>query len=257
MPGEIYVKLYKYHSEYYVSGMKLLTTCLLVCLFFAASGQRLFTSRVEVTDSEIIIQYNLESDADDRFVVQVYHSLDSFSAPMMNVSGDVGNNVIAGPNKTVRIPKNLFSNSSEVQFEILAERRESFISIDSVGFKKKVRRGRPVDLVWKGGDPKDIYTVLLSDGSDSLHYIDNTLNNGSYTWIPSMELELKQDYSIQIININNPAQFSNTNNFKVYRKIPLALWGLAGGIPLLTSSMIEAAKLRRQIGDPPGPPDLN
>ncbi len=233
---------------------KLLLIVLLVP--FLSTAQKIENLRAVVQASEITITYTISpTNTLDKFDVAIYSSHNNYSAPLQQVSGDIGRGIGAGENKKIiwYARNELGDFKGDISFEVRAEVIATFVQTNQFS---SVKRGKSVPITWRGGNSSQDVKVELLKGGTIESVIATTSNNGSYTWSISAKEKTGSDYQIRLTNGKETVVSSN---FSIKLKVPTLVKilpvAVIGAVVVLVSgkskSSTEDAKTNL-----PTPPDL-
>lgn len=95
---------------------------------------------------------------------------------------------------------------------------------------KNFRRGKEQRLAWKGNDDTVPVRLELFKGNKMLFTVNPVVVGNSYVWRIPADMNLGNDYRIQIVNLKNTDNTAISPEFSIKRKVPLGLKiaGLAG-----------------------------
>ncbi len=227
---------------------------LLLLVSFAGYSQKIGNLKASTVGEKIFITYDIAAQyPGDKFDIDLYASSNNYSAPLQKLTGDVGKGLSAGNGKRIEwdAKAELGDYQGEILFEIHAEVIAAFLITNEI---KSARRGKSVQLNWRGGSKnQDVKIELLKSGVNQ-GVIATTSNSGSYFWsIPSNE-KVDSDYELRLANAGETI---TTSQFSIKHKVPTlvkvipvavvaAVIGLAGGSKSPSNSETSL----------PSPPDL-
>jgi hypothetical protein len=179
----------------------------LIALFLFAHtfvyAQRIDNVKAATAGDKVVITYDINDAAEgQKFKVRLYASHDNYSSPLAQVSGDVGQNSELFPGISKRIEWNAKSELKEFDGDITFEVRADVISTGArfVGpsLGAKVKRGKNVDIQWKGIGSSQIVKLELLKGGYSISQIGETSNRTNYTWTIPKAAAKGKDYQIKL-----------------------------------------------------------
>lgn len=233
---------------------------LLFCtLIFTTSA---FAQRVENIKAEVlgdgekvIITYDITGASEgQKFKVTLYSSHNNFAAPLSLVTGDVGRDreLPAGLGKRIEwsAKSELKEFVGDVTFEVRAELVATFF-IDSPTVGSKFKKGKTLDITWKGGSQGESMRLDLMKGNTVVTQIASVQNNQRFSWVIPKSMEKGNDYQVRLTGDSGSAV---SGNFGIKSKTPLMLKILpvvaVGGIAYL----VLGGKDKKE-SDLPKPPE--
>jgi len=199
--------------------------------FLELKAQKVDNVRATTSGDLIIITYDLSgTKPEERFSVKLYSSHNSFVTPVQQVTGDVGDNIIAGKDRRIA-----WSAKSEIKdfkgnlsFEVRAdliipavvpETTPVTPSQFSFGALSSVKRGSNMQINWSGGsNTENVKLELLKEGAPQ-QTVMNSRNTGSYSW--SVPSNMKPGtYQLKITGTSSNAVSSG---FSIKHKVPTLL----------------------------------
>jgi hypothetical protein len=224
-------------------------------------AQRIDNVKAAVAGDKVVITYDINDAADgQKFKVRLYGSHDNFNNPLAQVSGDVGGSSELFPGLGKRIEWNAKSELKEFDGDITFEVRADVISMvrfvgPSLG--TKVKRGKNVDISWKGIGSSQVVKLELLKGGYTISGIGETSNRSTYSWtIPKSAIKGK-DYQIKLTTSNTTI---TSDVFTVKSRTPFIVKVLpflvAGGVAavLLAPGDEGGENIEPQNNDLPEPP---
>lgn len=209
--------------------VKLLTIFGIFCVT-SSLGQTFENIRILKDEDRIIIIYDLVSiDRVSNVMVRVFSSVDDYTLPLSNVSGDVGA-VLPGPNKRIiwQAGEAIANNFLDISFRFKSETIKGWKIISPTA--KGMRRGMKNTIQWQGGEAgSDVNIQLIKPGLEYEQII-QTKNTGSFVWDTPKNLKPGNGYAIRI-STNN---ISIEHRFSIKRKFPLIYYGIpAAGLVII------------------------
>jgi hypothetical protein len=203
---------------------KILTlTLVIVITCISSRGQKLTVTDIQVKGQLILVNYNLEDvPPGNELYVQLFSSIDNFISPVKKVSGDVGNSIEPGLNKT--ITWNYADEYPDYKGKISLEvRGRAFVPVArfrNIDQNSVYKRGKNYSVDWKPGNNK-VVDIELYQGSTRVQGESNINNSGSYNLHLLTNLKPGNEYRIKISDSRNPEENTYSEYFTVKRKIPL------------------------------------
>ena len=216
--------------------------------------------------SQVTITYDLEgSEAGQKFDVVIKSSKDNFTAPLKEVTGDVGTNQTAGTHKTItwNARKELGAFKGDIAFEITAT-----ITFTPLKFIKPttgagVKIGKTYTVEWKGGDVNRNLKLELLKNNSQVMDMGNINNTGSYAWQVPKTMTKGGGFQLKLSDPTQPNDAIVSGTFQL-KKIPIWVYIapaalVAGGVAALLISNSSGGGggepgNSNPIADPPPPP---
>ena len=169
---------------------------------------------------KIVITYDISADfAGDKFDISLYASSNNFSSPLQQVRGDVGKGQADGKSKRIEWDaKNELGNfKGELSFEVRAEVIAAFMLRNEI---KSAKRGKSVQLDWRGGAKNQDVKIELLKAGVSQGVVGTVTNNGTYQWNVAANEKTGSGYQLRFINGKEAV---TTQSFSIKHKIPTLL----------------------------------
>jgi hypothetical protein len=243
--------------------LKLSLSGLALCVSVAVFAQDFAIRKVEIALGKVILHYTLLDSVQRRnYTINVYSSKDNFIAPLDDVSGDVGLEVKPGGNKRIvwdPVAEYGKDFNGKISLEVRGRVYIPFVRFDGFEDYKSVKRGKDYEITWSGGTPQNILNFELYKGDKKVTAFPNIANVGHHTIKLPTSIKPGSDYKFKITDSKNKDEIVYTSNFRVKRKVPLALKvipvvAVGAAIYLVTSSADEKEGDDSLI-DPIGPPN--
>jgi hypothetical protein len=216
----------------------------LVSLSSFALAQRIENIRAEVIgDGEkVVITYDINgASAGQKFKITLYGSHNSYASPLSLVAGDVGldKEILAGPNKRIEwsAKSELKDFKGDIIFEVRGEPigvAPSQLVVESPTMGKTLKKGKNMEIVWRGGAPGENIKIELLRGGTSVSQITNGTSNQRYSWTIPKDLEKAADYQVRLTGTSGSAL---SGTFAIKKKTSFLLFALpvaaAGGAAAL------------------------
>ncbi len=206
-------------------------------------AQRIENVNAVLNQNETItIRYDLiGSDQNQRFRISIFSSHNNFSSPLNRVSGDVGNDIAPGTNRTIlwQAKDELGNYSGNLTFEV----RGSVIAATQTGpqpltftspkVNDAFKIGKSMNILWQGGIPNNDVKLELFQNDIRLRNIGTSPNRGNYSY--SVPTDLKGDgFAIKLFNLSDPNASVLSGSFKIRGKTPVYIKlipvGVAAGV---------------------------
>lgn len=210
----------------------------------AASAQEFTIRSVELTETQVVIRYDLLDTARERtYNVFLYSSHDNFLAPLTKVSGDIDLEVRPGANKKIVWDAKAELGATfagEVELEIRGRVFIPFIRLIDFDKVTAHKRGVPVFVKWSGGTRQNILDFRLYRGEKLVHTFQNAPNNQEYKIAFDKKTRPGKNYYLKISDTKNKDQSIRSAPFAIKRKYPLAAKVIVGaGLAFLILSLID------------------
>ena len=190
-------------------------------------SQTVEIENIAIRDGKVSIKYNLLDSIQGRhYTVRLYSSRDEFLNPLNELSGDHGMEILPGSRKTIEwnARQELGSGfNGDVALELRARVYIPFINVDDFDDIKTLTRHRKYSLTWSGGRPSNILNFNLYRDDEKITTFSNIANVGHHDLEIPAHIKPGKGYYFLISDIKNKDEVVKTNEFKVRRKIPLAL----------------------------------
>ena len=205
-----------------------------------ASGQRVANLRTELKSGLMTVTYDLVAPSEEySFDVKLYSSHNNYSVPVTRVTGDVGEGVKSGINKkliwNVREELGVFQGSLQVELSATPKMVVPAIELISPAGGQVVRRGKNLEVKWKGGSKTEEVEIQLTRGTDLHRKIEKVSNTGSYSLSIAKDEPLGE-YQVRVLSLSGEV-FSKPFEVKKPSKLLLKILpvvGLAGVAAVLT-----------------------
>jgi len=247
------------------------------------SNQLVHSQRVENiranTNGDIVnITYNLISlNQNHLFEIRIYGSHNNYTFPLSLVSGEVGNDIKPGQNKSIvwRAADELGTYRGDIIFQIrgsvtgevvvepppqveatpveteLAEESIPDLIINNPRSGSAFKIGKSMPLQWQGGKRDENIKIELFKSNMMLRNVGTSSNNGSFNWTVPRDIK-GSDFKIKLFNINTPESAVFSGDFKIKGKTALIIKLL----PLFAAGGAAAFFLLGGDGGE-GPPDAS
>ena len=217
---------------------------------FLSFSQKIENTKAEALGDRIVITYSLvQGEPGEAYNVSIFCSYNNYRSPLTKVTGDVGKGVQSGTGKRIEweARSEMGNYRGELNFEIEA------IVVAPLTWKTDLastKRGKTVQLRWRGGDNQQVKIELLKDGVVQ-GVVGSPSNTGTYDWKVSSKQKPGKDYSLRLVNGRETV---TSKTFSIQPKIPMwakvAVPVVVAGILLIPkSSSSGEARL-------PAPPDV-
>jgi hypothetical protein len=191
---------------------------------FSLLAQSISLTKMQIVNDQMHIYYTIEdSNPNNEYLVTVLSSKNNYSAPLTNVSGDVGQEVRSGNRVAIwDIKEEIGDYVGTLSMEIRAVVFIPFVRLKEDDAKDVFKRGNNYELKWRPGNTNPVHIELFLDDQKVGGQL-NHPNDGSFSTILSKDLKRGTNYKMKVSDAKHPEDFVYTNFFTVKRKIPLLL----------------------------------
>lgn len=205
--------------------------CLLTLYFFVlfiatpAFCQKVQINKVELAGEKIVVHYDLEDTTPGHeYLLNLYSSVDNFSAPLTKVTGDIGAEVKPGTGKKLEwaIRQELGGYKGKISLEVRGKVYTPFVKLTNFNVSQSYKRGKSYPLEWKPGAANPIQIELFK-GDQRISGESNQPNSGNYMLNIPPKAEKGDDYRLRITDSRNGDEVIYSKPFTVKPKIPLLL----------------------------------
>lgn len=214
-------------------------------LVFNLHSQTIEIKNIAIEDGNIFIRYDLMDSIHGRFyTVRLYSSRDDFLNPLNKLSGDAGMEISPGSGKLLvwdgkeELGEDFNGN---VAIEIRARVYVPFINVDHFKDIKTLTRHRKHSITWTGGRQSNILNFNLYRGENKITTFSNIANVGHHDLEIPAHIKPGKGYYFVISDIKNKDEVVRTSEFKVARKIPLALKAIPGVLVASAAMMLSGS----------------
>jgi hypothetical protein len=196
----------------------LLSICLLVLPFIYSYGQKVTNVQAKAEKNKVIITYDLIADIDEqKFEVEIKSSINNYTTPLKEVSGDVGADVSPGIGKTItwEAIKEQGNFSGDVTFEVSAQLTFSPLTITNPKAGSSAKLGKSIDVTWQGGDRGRNLKMAILQGNSTVTEIPNVGSNGNYNWNVPKTLSKGNNYQIKLFDPTKPNDAAMSAEFQL------------------------------------------
>jgi hypothetical protein len=146
----------------------------------------------------------------------------------------------------------------DITFEIRAQVIAAPLKVIGPSIGASHRRGKSMDIQWKGGRPGELVKLELLKGGSMVANIGEISNNSSYAWTIPKSISSGSDYQVKL---STSGTVITSDNFKIKKRTPLIVKVLpvlavgAGVYVLLSAGGNEQEPGPVGGSDLPSPPD--
>lgn len=208
----------------------LLSLIFLSIPFLQGWAQEVQNVQANAEKNSVIIIYDLISDVQEqKFNIELRSSINNFTTPLQEVTGDVGPDQSPGIGKTITWAalKEQGNFSGSVTFEITAELTFSPLSITNPSEGASVKLGKPLDVKWQGGDRGRNLKMAILQGTTTVNEIQNVGSGGSYIWEVPKTLAKGDNYQIKLFDPTKPNDAAMSAQFQL-KKTSILIYVIPG-----------------------------
>lgn len=237
---------------------------LLIIFSFQIFAQKIENVEVKLMNSDIILSFDLQhkESMQEQFEVEIFSSRDKYVKPILVKSGESKKVDSFGRKEFVIDGKEVFSGyKGPLDFEIRATMTFSPIVVLKPG-ATSFKKGRLVDVSWRGGLEDDAYNVDLYKGNTKVKNLGEKIELHSYSWVMPSSTK-KGKYNLKIESTKNPANSAISAEFRVKNKVPfivkfLPVAAIGAGVYFLTQggTTEPGGGTTTEDNDLPDPPDV-
>jgi hypothetical protein len=236
---------------------------LLLALFVAAlaNAQEFGIKKIELTPEGIVLHYDLTDTTRLRkYTINVYSSVNNFTAPLRYVNGDAGIEVAPGFDRRITWDSRKELGTAfhgEITLEIRGNAYVPFIKFDSFKEGRVIKRATKVLLTWSGGSRQNILNIAIYKGDQLAAIIPNIANSGNHELLVPAGLKPGKDYFLEVSDSKNKDQIMRTPVFEIRRRIPLAFKAGAVAVIGVVAATVISKSGADYIESPPPLPGSN
>jgi hypothetical protein len=232
--------------------MKVYVTTLVLFSIFCGPGNAQKLSNVRATldsaTAPVNIRYDLEAALEGQlFKVYLYSSHNNFSAPLLLVTGAVGDGITSGINKQiVWDSKELIAFDGQLSFDVKAVLTFSPFVIKTPSPTQIVKRHKSFVITWIGGISSEKVNLELYRNEEKVTLLGQVGNKGQYRWTVPARTKPGNYHQIKISSVDRPDNSRFTEVFTIRRRIPLVLKAL----PIAGAAAVAYWLLNKTVADP-------
>jgi hypothetical protein len=241
--------------------MRLVFTTALIVSFASLPvlAQRIQNVNATVIKDKVVITYDIaEASEGQKFRLQLYASTNNFTSPLVHVTGDVGPMVSPGQHRRIEwdAKSELNDFTGDVTFEIRGEVIAPPLSFAGGTVGSKFKRGKTMEIKWKGGKVGESISLELLKGGQSIFPIGNITNYGTHSWTIPKSTQKGSDYQIKLTGetgtlLSNSFIIKKKSNV-LLKMLPLLLAGGAAAYLMQPDEPVDPP-----INGLPSPPEPN
>ncbi|MFT6035843.1 MAG: hypothetical protein ACJAT1_001686 [Marivirga sp.] len=205
--------------------IKILTIMLFLFAAQLSYAQTVENIKLDFDGDRMKITYDLvASTTNEKYNITLYSSYDNFQKPLFSVTGDVGDNVPVGRQKSVswNLKQELPADfNDEIAIKVKATEMAGAYKLQPLA--NSFKRGKALQLLWEGGSPNDQVKIDLLRNKVFQQTITQTKNNKSHTWNIPKDFEKGDGYTLRLTSVSDADQSMNSTSFQIKSKMPLLL----------------------------------
>ena len=223
--------------------------------YFNTSGQTVQNLNAFFANGKVTVTYDVVgAKPNQTYSINLYGSHDNFASPLKQVTGDVGNNIMAGFGKRIiwDATAELGTYSGQLSFKVKGEMNAlPFVLKTPVG-GGKVKRGKNLNIGWEGGRPDQNVKLTVFKGNDQVQDLGETRNTGAFVWSIPKKFE-KGTYSIKL----STGQETKQSGFFTVKSTSPVLFIALPVVAVGAIIAVLAGGGAKKDGQLPGAPDPN
>ena len=199
--------------------MRLYLSILLGLVAMTTLAQSIQNVKATPQDGKVIVLYDLiGGKPEQKYTIDLFASHNNFSAPLTEVSGDVGKNITPGTGKKIiwDAALELTTYKGDITFKVKGEAITLPFAFKKPAKGGSVRRGKNTSVEWEGGKPTQHIKLELYKGTELVNSIAETGNTGQYNW----SIPKKTSKGSYTLKLNAGQETVNSQPFKIKSKIP-------------------------------------
>ncbi len=192
-------------------------------------GQSVEINSIQFYQNKAILTYSILDPKGRTYSIVLYSSKDNFEKKLVYVSGDIGNEVLAGKQKKIvwDIKKELGDFTGDLSFQLSCSVVEDFV------VTKTFKRGRQYQIRWNAVSSlgETIKIELINSAQEKVWVDGSVPNTGHYNWKIPSTIKSGDDYKLQFTNVDNAIESNVSNYFQIRPKTPLIV--KAAGVAII------------------------
>jgi len=226
----------------------------LLFITFTSTAQEIENLFRRIEGTNVILTYDLTGEPEQLFRIEIFSSHNNYSTKLVEVSGDVGENISPGRGKSVTwdAASELGNYNGDIELEIQGFIMPQFLEFTNITTGSSFKRGKTNTIFWKSNTTDPNIKLELYQSGQKISDFGNIPNNGSYNW--SIPKDRKPGKNFNLVAISSQEQASSAS-FRIAPKIPIVLKilpiALIGG---LTAIIVSSGGGKKSVIVVP-PPD--
>ena len=191
---------------------------ILIALPAVSLAQEVKNIIVRLDNDKLIVNYDLEGESQESYLVTLFSSHDNFENPVKSVSGDIGEEIKPGMKREVvwMAAEDLMGFSGNLQVKVRAQ----WVPLIEFNIPNKFKRGKSYEVKWKSNSSTPTLNFNLANSEKVIEQMGRVENDGSWIWKVPIKQKVGKNFQLTAISINRKAQSSS---FRISRKIPLMI----------------------------------
>ncbi len=202
--------------------------------------------------SKMIFYYNIDGgNKSNQYSVKLLSSKDGYTNALINVTGDIGQEVKPGGTKKiiVDIQQEFGEDFDEsINFQIVGTVYKPFIKLSTS--YKTMRRGKAYLFSWTGGLDDEIINIELIKENKIISKVASINNTQRYQLKLPMGSKLGSKYKLRLFSSTDESRILYTEEFSIKRKIPLVAKVLPAFVIGAVYVVISQPKKINKLPDP-------
>ena len=196
----------------------------LFLISFTSFGQAVSNINARIDDQNpniVHIFYDLQGKVGEKFRIEILSSKDNYQGKLQMVSGDIGENQVAGNGKRIiwRAKEELGFFDGEITFEIRSTITFSQFKIIQPTAGSTFKPGATLPIRWDGGAANSTIQLELYKLSTLSRSIGTTSNTKLYNWTVPGDVTKGTDYNIRMFDTSDPVNTTITSaSFRIKGK---------------------------------------
>lgn len=233
----------------------------LLTVISVAQAQKVENAAAQIVEEDLIITFDLmpKESIHELYQITIMAHFGNVTKEMQVKEGSLSDVRPGNRLQFVFSGEENFKNiKGEVDFSITAKMTFSpirFISPEKNGSGKK---GKPMDIKWKGGLEEDNYSIDLLRKGQLVSTIETQIEPPAHIWDIPKSTKAGSKYKFMLKSNTNPAQSIISGEFRIKRKIPLVVKVLPAAVLIgVGYILLKDSGSGSEGGDSfPNPPDL-
>jgi len=213
--------------------------CLCLCLLLIFTGQnsalaqRITNLNTTLIGENIEITYDLIDDKGGQtFDLQFYSSHDNYTSPLINITGEVGEEITPGTNKKAiwEAKKELGGFKGQLFIEIRGIVTPPFVRILSPKTGDKFKPGKNMEILWDTDVTGSLGIDLYWNGS-KVSTVTGAASAGKYNWTLGKDITKQSGYYLVFTSGSKAGKTVESLPFTVSGGMPI--WAVVAGVAVV------------------------
>lgn len=235
-----------------------------------SKGQQVENLDIQKVENNFIITFDLKyvNNPHERYNIDVYASHDGFTKPLELKDNDnkkfsINKNVIAKLKNrfVVDAQKNFTGFKGSINFKVIATMVFEPVSFVSPTEELKIKSGKSVTIMWKGGMENDSYHLDFStDNSQTWNTLEKNISDNKYNWYVPKKIK-SGTYNLKLTSGESRSVPAYSGNIAIKKKkspfifiIPVVA---IAGVSYFLLKGDDAGSSTLGIEDVPAPPSIS